>query len=82
MTRSSAASPIVLLLVLFFCSPAVAVDVPAVFSDHMVLQRGQEVPVWGHASPGAKISVRFAGQKADTFTDADGNWEIRLEPLE
>lgn len=81
MARSAVLFPIVAFFLLIFGTPVVAIDVPSVFSDHMVLQRGQEVPVWGRADPGAKVSVRFADQKGDTFADSDGNWEVRLEPL-
>ena len=43
-----------------FCLVAVAaadVRLPAVFSDHMVLQREAPVPVWGWANPGEKVTV-------------------------
>ena len=29
------------------------------FSDHMVLQSGMAVPVWGTADPGEKVTVTF-----------------------
>jgi sialate O-acetylesterase len=36
-------------------SPARAeVSVPSFFSDHMVLQRDADVPVWGWAEPGKR----------------------------
>ncbi len=54
-----------------------------VFGDHMVLQRGQPVPVWGWARPGEAVTVSFAGQtKQATATGPDGRWEVRLDPLE
>ncbi len=56
--------------------------VPAVFSDHMVLQREMPVPVWGRAAPGANITVRFRGQTKQTKTDADGRWLVRLDAME
>ena len=34
-----------------------AVKLPAIFSDHMVLQRDMACPVWGTADPGEKITV-------------------------
>lgn len=58
-----------------------AVKVNPLFSDHMVLQRGVKAPVWGTATPGEKIEVDFAGQKANSFADAAGKWKISLEPL-
>jgi sialate O-acetylesterase len=52
------------------------------FSDHGVLQRGCEVPVWGWAQPGAKLSVRFAKQTKQAVAGADGKWSIRLDSME
>jgi len=52
------------------------------FSDHMVLQREMQVPVWGTASSGKKITVTFAGQQKETLSDKNGNWKIELDALE
>ena len=38
------------------------VKLPAIFSDHMVLQRGAVSPVWGWADAREKVTVQFAGQ--------------------
>ncbi len=54
---------------------------PTVFSDHMVLQREQPVPVWGKADPGAAITVEFAGQIKPATAGADGKWRVDLDPL-
>lgn len=54
---------------------------PAVFSDHMVLQAGVQVPVWGWANPGTKISVLFAGQTKSAVADAEGTWRADLVNL-
>lgn len=43
--------------------PAFAdVKLPAIFSEHMVLQRDATVPVWGWADPGETVTVSLAGQ--------------------
>ena len=55
---------------------------PSVIGSHMVLQRGQPVPIWGWAPPGEKLSVRFAGQTKSATAGADGRWEVRLAPLQ
>ena len=39
------------------------VNLPAVFGDHMVLQRDMKIPVWGMADPGEKVTVAIAGRK-------------------
>ena len=35
------------------------VKLPALFTDHMVLQQGKPVPVWGWADNGEEITVEF-----------------------
>ena len=37
------------------------VSLPHVISDHMVLQRGEAVPVWGWADAGAAVTVELLG---------------------
>jgi sialate O-acetylesterase len=54
---------------------------PAIFGDHMVLQRDQPVAVWGTAGPGDQITVTFAGQNVTTTADATGLWRVTLEKL-
>lgn len=56
------------------------VKLPAIFADHMVLQRDQKVPVWGWADDGEKVTVEFAGQKAEATTK-DGKWTVSLPAL-
>ena len=52
------------------------VRLPAVFSDHMVLQRSNVAPVWGWAEPGEKVTVQFAGQTKNAIAGDKGkfNW--------
>ena len=69
------------LLALFVSSSLPAVDVPAVFSDHAVLQRDQALPVWGTGEPGTDVSVEFAGQRASARVGNDGHWSVLLEPM-
>jgi sialate O-acetylesterase len=51
------------------------------FTDGAVLQRGQNVPVWGTADDGEKVTVEIAGQTATT-TAQGGKWKVELKPLE
>jgi sialate O-acetylesterase len=57
------------------------VRLPGVFGDHMVLQRGKPVPVFGTAAPGEQIVVEFHGQSLTTTADAQGNWQVKLSAL-
>ncbi len=51
------------------------------FSDEMVLQRGQSDPVWGWTTPGATVRVSVAGKKASAVAGADGAWMAHLPLL-
>ncbi|MHC4248610.1 MAG: hypothetical protein ACYS9X_05720, partial [Planctomycetota bacterium] len=61
---------------------AAAVEPADTLGDHMVLQRGKPVPVWGTAAPGERVTVSFAGRDASAVADAKGRWLVRLAPLE
>ncbi|HSD16136.1 MAG TPA: sialate O-acetylesterase [Thermomonas sp.] len=57
---------------------AQAVELPRMFSEGMVLQRGQPIPVWGRSGPGATVKVVFDGSSVSTTADASGNWRVTL----
>ena len=57
------------------------VKLPAIFSDHMVLQRDAVVPVWGWAEPGEKVTVNIAGQTKTATADTVGKWSVKLDKL-
>jgi len=57
------------------------VRLPCLISDGMVLQRGAEVPVWGWAGAGEKITVRFIDQIYWTTADDSGRWSVTLSGL-
>jgi sialate O-acetylesterase len=54
---------------------------PALFSDNMMLQRDQTVPVWGWGEPGAKVAVSIAGQQASATANNQGRWQVNLSPM-
>ncbi|MFT4257696.1 MAG: sialate O-acetylesterase [Pseudoxanthomonas sp.] len=58
--------------------PAAAAELPLVFSDGMVVQRGKPIPVWGRSAPGAEVRVAFAGNTAKATADAHGDWRVNL----
>ena len=57
-----------------------AVKPNSLFTNNGVLQQGVEVPVWGIASEGEKVTVEFAGQILTT-TAVNYKWMVRLKPL-
>jgi sialate O-acetylesterase len=67
-------------LVHFPCSAKVIL--PAVFSDHMVLQRNASVTVWGWADPNESIRVLGSWNVSDTArtkTANDGHWSVKVK---
>jgi sialate O-acetylesterase len=69
----------VVILVAAAASAQADVRLPAIFSNHMVLQRSARVPVWGWAKPGEQVQVALAGRTADAETDAGGRWQTTLD---
>lgn len=51
------------------------------FADGAVLQRDRAVPVWGTADAGERVTVTFAGQRAEATAGADGAWRVTLAPM-
>lgn len=58
--------------------PLLALELPPVFSDQMVLQADRPVRVWGRAQPGEAVSVTLADATAQTKAGADGAWAVEL----
>lgn len=56
------------------------VRLPQLVRDSMVLQRDTKINIWGWASAGEKVEVRFNGKSFKTKTGADGKWMIQLPP--
>ena len=62
-------------------APSADVKLPRIFGNHMVLQSGMRVPIWGCAAPGEHITVQFEAQSQSTVAGADGSWQLALAPL-
>jgi sialate O-acetylesterase len=62
-------------------SEARQLSLASMFSDHMVLQRDMKLPIWGHAAPGAKVTVKVAGSTKEATADDDGKWSVSVGPL-
>ncbi|MBK9385420.1 MAG: sialate O-acetylesterase [Planctomycetes bacterium] len=52
------------------------------FGDHMVLQRGRPLPVWGTAAPGERVQVAFRSASLETIADDGGRWRVELPAQE
>jgi sialate O-acetylesterase len=55
-------------------------QLPAFFSEGMVLQRNDNVSIWGRDQPGAKIHITGSwGDEASGLTDENGKWLLKLK---
>ena len=54
---------------------------PKLISDGMVLQRDARLKIWGWATPGERITMRFKNKSYKTVTGANGQWEVKLSPM-
>ncbi len=68
-----------LLVSLFFHGAFANVSLPKIFSDNMVLQRNQLIPVWGWANAKEKITVQLNMQTKTVVAGKDGKWMLKLD---
>jgi sialate O-acetylesterase len=57
------------------------VRLPALLSDHMVLQQNEKAALWGWADPGETVTATIAGKKESTRAGSDGKWRIKFPRL-
>ena len=77
--------PMYLMILFLFNScmeekPANNIRLPNFFSDNMVLQREQPIPIWGKADAGGKVVVKLADQNVSATVDKNGKWMAELNP--
>lgn len=51
------------------------------FSNHMVIQRNETIPVFGKADRGIKIQVSLRSSTLSTIAGSDGNWQVILPSM-
>ena len=85
--KSSRLIILLLPLLLGFVNLPVVADVrlPQIFGDHMVLQRGIKLPVWGWAEAGEKLTLTLKGKdlnvNVESTADGGGKWKLELPVL-
>lgn len=57
------------------------IEVNPLFTDNMVLQQKQKIPIWGKAESGGKVTVIFQNEEKSAIVDKDGKWRIDLSPV-
>lgn len=81
MVSSCPTCRVVLLMVALAGAALADVRLPSIISNHMVLQAGSPVSVWGWADPAEEVSVTLAGRTGTVTTSAAGKWEVKFPPL-
>lgn len=71
----------VVLCLCVYVNATAEVRVANIFTDNMVLQRGQKIPVWGTAAPGESVTIIFVDQILTTTANESGRWLVELNPL-
>lgn len=68
-------------LVLGFQITFCQVKLPRLIRDSMVLQRDTKIKIWGWASSGEKLSIKFNNKNYKTTTGTDGKWSVMLPAI-
>lgn len=55
---------------------------PAIITDHMVVQANEPFSVWGWADKGSKVSVQIAGKKVSAKADGNGQWKVSVPAMQ
>ena len=75
----------IIFLVILMLGPSLAqagkLELASPFTEHMVLQRGMEVPIWGWGTPNSKVLVSINGKSSLTKVGRDGKWRTKLPEL-
>jgi sialate O-acetylesterase len=52
-----------------------------IFQDHAVVQRDKPIHVWGHAGPGADVTVMLSNASVQAHADSAGRWSADLPAM-
>jgi len=58
-----------------------AVTLAPIFADHMVLQQGVPLLLWGTAAPSEQVTVTVGSDTGHATADTHGDWMVHLAPL-
>lgn len=58
------------------------VSTPSIFGDHMVLQQGKSLPVWGKADPGESVTVTLNDKTKSATACSEGRWMVKLPRMD
>jgi len=82
MKSSLLISILALSLIFYSCEQKekIKLQIPYLFSDHMVLQQNEKVTIWGQYNPNDNIEIKGSwGEKAIAESDENGHWNLKIQ---
>lgn len=80
-TRFKICLVLLVLSVVYVAGAPATVTTPSIFGDHMVLQQGKSLPVWGKADPGETVVVTLGKRSQSATACAEGRWMVELPKM-
>ena len=71
-------TPFSVLFVLLYFQASAQLHLSAIFNDHMILQRGKPVKIWGSAKPGESVRVSIGQVNKSAPVQKNGYWLVTL----
>lgn len=83
LSKPAFVAAVILFFLLIFLSPGVQAEprLPYLFTDHMVLQEGMGISVWGWAEPEERVTVELGLNTRQTIASASGHWSVSLPAM-
>ena len=76
-----AMTSVMIAVMLVAASVQADVKLSGVFGNHMVIQQGQEIRIFGSATPGEKVTAELAGKTASATACDHGQFRVNLPAL-
>ena len=71
------------LLIIISCTTQAPLEIPAIFSDNMVLQQNSQAIIWGKGQPNSEIVITADwGNKATAVVNPDSSWQTTLPTID
>jgi sialate O-acetylesterase len=67
-------------VILSSCAKTDSISISNLFSDNAVLQRDENVRIWGKAPKNQKFWLKFDDAKQEIVSDENGNWQAIIAP--
>lgn len=73
--------PLIGILVVLTQPVSAELTINQLFGDAMVLQRDNNIPVWGTAEPETEVTIAIADRTVTVRADARGSWRAEIEAM-